>query len=339
MIPMRLVNSIVLVGLCGMLARCDDSSEMVVAPAPAAIETQLEQAELLLSHGQSAEAARVVTHLLESTPADWRVHDVTARIRLFDAMQARKDGLMDRAGEALASSVDAYRAATAAAPSLAGLHQSAASAAFMAGEHGQATDWFRRAMELDPDDPRPPLFLAQLVFESDPAEAGRLLGRAIALDPTIAEAHASIALLEASNGQEEAALAAMATALSCGEPSPALRVVQAKMYRTLGNPARGVEVLLALPIAARGDEATAGELAECWELLGRPDRSADAWAICFSANAHRTDAWVFALRAARCHLAAGDRSAAAGCIAQAEMLSAPRDRVDALRKQASDQRD
>jgi Flp pilus assembly protein TadD len=298
------------------------------------ITARLDRAELLLSLGKSSDAATMAAELLAAAERDWRVHDVIARVHLHDALRLRREGLMDHSAEELAASVEAYRAATALAPSLAGLHQSAANAASMAGKHEQAIDWFEHAMELDSTDPRAPLCLAQLIFDADPTQARRLLEKALALDPSIAEAHASVALLEATEGREEAATAAMANALACGEAGPAIRVVQAKMYRLLENPARGVEILLALPVTARGEEATATELARCWQSLGRADRAADAWGVCFTANAHRTDAWAFALKAAEAHLLAGNRASAASCIAQAEMLSAPPERLEAVRKLA-----
>ncbi|MDP6311180.1 MAG: hypothetical protein QF781_03365 [Phycisphaerales bacterium] len=338
MIPTRLLNSVLLAGVCMAGVRCGDTPE----PADKSvtdITSRLDRAELLLSLGKPSDAAIVAAELLGATERDWRVHDVIARIHLHDALRFRREGLMGNSAEELTASVKAYRVATTLAPSLAGLHQSAANAASMAGEHEQAIDWFEHAMELDSTDPRAPLCLAQLIFDSDPPQARRLLEGALALDPSIAEAHASVALLEATKGREEAATAAMANALACGEAGPAIRVVQAKMYRLLNSPERGVEILLALPVAARGEEATATELARCWQLLGRPDRAADVWVACFAANAHRTDAWVFALKAAEAHLLAGDRASAASCIAQAEMLSAPPERVEAVRKLARVQGD
>jgi tetratricopeptide (TPR) repeat protein len=331
---MRFVNSLVLVGVCVLGVRCGESPEE--PPAVPVIAT-LDRGELLLSYGKGTDAAVVAALLRERDAGNWRVHDLTARIHLHEALRLRDEGLMEHAAEELAAVVAAYRAATTLAPDISGLHQSAASAAHMAGEHEQSAIWFREAMALNGDDPRPPLCLAQLVFDSDPAEARRLLDRVIVLDSSIAEAHASVALLEAIAGREASALAAMATALRCGAHGPDIRVVQARMHRVLGGPGRGVEVLYGLSARERASEAAATELVRCWEALGRPDRVADAWAACFTANAHRTDAWTFALRAADAHLLAGDRPSAANCIAQAEMLSAPRELVEAVRQRASDQ--
>ena len=336
---MRIVSSLLLAAVCGAGLRCGETPEPAEAPDPAAITERLDRGEQFLSLGKPKDAAIVAAELQATHGQDWRVHDLVARIHLHEALRLREAGLMRQSEGELASAVAAYRSATTLAPTLAGLHQSAARTAHMAGEPTQSEAWFRRSIELDANDPRPPLCLAQLMFESDPQEARRLLDRAITLDPNIPEAHASLALLEAIEGREAAATDAMARAVSGSNQSAAIRVVQARMYRLLGDPARGVEVLLTLPTEAASEEAIATELAACWQALERPDRVADVWSACFTANAHRTDAWIFALRAADAHLLAGDRPSAASCIAQAEMCSAPPDRVEAVRSRAAAQVD
>jgi len=331
MIPTSVLNSMLVAVVCMGGVRCGDSADV---GADTSAPASLDRGELLLAYAKVEEAAIVAAALRAQDGGNWRVHDLTARIHLHEALRLRDEGLMAHADVELASAVTSYRIATELAPDVAGLHQSAANTAHMAGDTEQSAAWFRAAMALDADDPRPPLCLAQLVFESHPEEARQLLDRVIALDDRIAEAHASVALLEAIAGREEAAYASMSTALSCGSFGPAVRVVQARMHRILGGPSRGVEVLFGLSAQQRASEQVATELARCWEALGRPDRVADAWSACFAANAHRTDAWMFALWAADAHLTAGDRLAAARCLDQAEMLSAPQGSIDALRRRA-----
>ena len=307
-------------------------------PAEAAVDSihSVEYAERLLRAGQPEQAARSAKALLATSKDDWRVYDVLARVQLQRALALQDQGLMDRGAETMSDALERYRDAITCAPDVKGLTLSGGSTAQLAGDLDQAEAWFREAMRLDPDDPRPPMYIAQLVFESDAAEARSLLEQAIELDPYVAEAHASLALLEAQESHEEVAEAHLKRALACDRGTP-IRVVQARVYRTLGDPARGVQVLTALPRGALGAEAAAAELAACWEALDRPDRAAEAWEACFGANAHRSDAWRYAISAAKAHLAAGDRAAASRLIEQAELLSPPAAEIAQVRAAASAQ--
>lgn len=332
MIQMRVMASALIVAL-SLIAACE---EPVEHETRVDLTNRVDRAEQLLSAGKAVEAGAIVDILLGQYSDDWRVHDLAARIHLQQGIRLRDDGLIEQSQAELLQAVSAYQKATALVPALAGLYTSAGNAAVMAGDKQQANVWYRDAIGLDAEDVRPPLYLAQLVFDESPAEARELLEWVISMDSNIAEAHASIALLNAIDGDAEAAKAAMFEALR-SDRGPAIRVVQARMFRTLGEPGRGVEILLATEYHGRTTEAAASELAACWEAIGRPDRSAQAWDDCFGANAHRTDAWRFALNAARAHLEAGDRSGAARSIGQAEMLSAPVDELAAVRALAASQ--
>lgn len=332
MIPMRIISSVAVLAL-SLNGACDRTAEPeAIADAPGRID----RAEQLLSAGKSAEAGVIVDRLLEHKHDDWRIYELSARVHLQQGIRLQDQGLMEPSHAALTRSVGAYRNATGLKPAVAGLYTSAGNAAVMAGDTEQAKSWYRQAIGLDAQDVRPPLYLAQLEFNENPAKARELLAWVVSMDSNIAEAHASIALLHAIDGNEHAAEAAMSEALR-SDRGPAIRVVQARVFRTLGQPSRGVEVLLALDGPARSTEPAATELAACWAAIDRPDRSADAWDDCFSANAHRTDAWRYALNAARAHLEAGNRPAAARGIEQAEMLSAPASEVAAVRAAAARQ--
>jgi tetratricopeptide (TPR) repeat protein len=334
MIPMRLICSAAVVTL-SLIVGCDTAADPQVQTDATA---RVDRAEQLLSAGKAKDADAVVDGLLEQHSDDWRVHDLSARVYLQQGLRLQDEGLMEQSHAALVKAVAAYRNATNLVPALAGLYTSAGNAAVMAGDEEQAKIWFREAIGLDAEDVRPSLYLAQLVFEDDPSEARSLLDWVLSMDSSVPEAHASIALLNAINGDAAAAEAAMAEALR-RDRAPSIRVVQARMFRMLGEPSRGVEVLLVIEPSARTTEAAAAELAACWGAIGRPDRVADAWDACFSANAHRTDAWRYALNAARAHLEAGNRSAAARSVEQAEMLSAPASEVAKVRATAARQID
>jgi hypothetical protein len=107
------------------------------------------------------------------------------------------------------------------------------------------------------------------------------------------------------------------------------------MHRILGEPQRGAEILLALPPADRAMESTTTELARCWGDIGQHARAADAWAACYHSLAHRSDAWRFALEAAKSSLRAGNQPRAASFLDQAVYLSAPPAEVEAARRTQS----
>ncbi len=293
---------------------------------------QLTRADALLGAGRTDDAYRVAAALVSEGPGDWRSHELMARVHMQQALALRTEGLMEESASSLARAADAYQASIATEPDVAGLFRSGADAAQMAGRVDVAVRWYERSIALDPTDPRTPLRLAQVVFESDPARARALLVGVLAMDDSIPEAHASIALLDAQEGDEQAARERMKRAVELATDVPAIRVVQARMLRLLGQPQRGAEILLALPPVDRSAEPTALELARCWAAVGRHAAAADAWDDCFRRNAYRTDAWRFVLFAAEASMRAGDEPRAAGLLEQAAYLSAPQQQVEAVRR-------
>jgi tetratricopeptide (TPR) repeat protein len=318
-----------------LLGGCDQTSSQSELPLATLSEEghrQLVRAEQLLGAGQTGDVLTIAKTLTMEAPGDWRSHELLARACMQRALSQQGQGLIEQSNKAFGETVAAYAVATERAGTIGGLYRSAADAAQMSGQSDQARAWYERAMELEPTDPRSPLRLAQVVFERDPEAARRLLERVLTLDASIPEAHASLALLDAQQGDVQAARGRMRTAVDLATDVVAIRIVQARMHRVLGEPRRGVEILLALPSVDRAAEPTATELARCWAAIGQHSRAADAWAACFHAMAHRSDAWRFALEAAKSSLRAGERPRAAGFLDQAVYLSAPPDLIKAARK-------
>jgi len=327
-----IARSIVAAVLCAGPPGCSREQPEAEASAALPIEDRLARAEQMLTYGRLDPAEQLAEAITTDAADDWRGHDLLARVHLQRALDFEEAGLINRAETRMQRATNAYRAATVTAPPIAGLWRSAGDAAQMAGQIEQANTWYEHALSLQPDDVRTLLRLAQLRFAGDPAESRRLLERVVHLDPLIPESHASLALLDASEGAGEAALEKVAHAVDLDRMNPQLRIVQARVHRVLGDFASGVEILLALPPAAQSGLAATEELAACWNALGRHDREADAWAACFNAHAHRSDAWRYALNAGSAALASGNRPRAAGLFQQAEMLSAPAGEVDAARR-------
>jgi len=292
-----------------------------------------------LSLGELDAAGREADALVVSAPGDWRSHDLAARVLLGRAVIAERDGRVAAVAKLMREAADAYHRAIGCEPRIAGLWRNAADAAWLAGDRAEAVASYEQAMALAPDDPRAHLRLAQAAFEKAPDEARSLLQQVISLDASIAEAHASLALLDAQQGDSGNATHRIMHAVELAPDNAAIRTVQARVHRLLGNPAVGIEVLLAVPEGGRRTEPASEELASCWTAVGRRDRAADAWEACFRANAHRTDAWRFAVLAAEAALDAGDRGRAAALLDHAAMAGAPAASVTAIRARAATRED
>ena len=336
MIPVTSVASAFV--CCVLLSSCDRPEDQPVSESSALSESgelQLERAEQFLGAGQTDEVLHIATELTTSASGDWRSHELLARAHMQRALTLQHEGLIELSSASLGKAVDGYARALPLADGIGGLYRSAADAAHMHGQTELAIAWYEQAIEIDPDDPRSPLRLAQVIFESHPDEARALLNRVVQLNTSIPEAYASLSLLDATQGDIASARSHMKHAVAMATDVAAIRIVQARMHRMLGEPQRGAEILLALPSADRAMESTTTELARCWGDLGQHARAADAWAACYHSLAHRSDAWRFALEAAKSSLRAGNKPRAASFLDQAVYLSAPPAEVEAARRTQS----
>lgn len=304
---------------CALALAC---SRDVEQPRPLD-QAVLDRAERLMQVGRVEDAAPLAARLVESHPEDWRVHDLQARIHLRRSISERTLGRMDQWARHISAAVDAYAVGLEAGPDSAGLHRSAAEVAQSAGRVQEARDWYRTAIALDPQHPRPLFCLAQMDMESDPQGAVSLLEQVIALEPSFAEAHASLAVLSAQAGRADEAEAHVARAIAIAPDAPSIRLAQARMYRMLGAHTDAVAILTALDPVSQASEPHTWEAARNWAALDRFDRVADAWTACLAAHAHRSDAWRFAIEAARARVRVGDLPAAAVLLDQAQVLGAP----------------
>ena len=336
MIPVTSVASAFV--CCVLLSSCDRPEDQPVSESSALSESgelQLERAEQFLGAGQTDEVLHIATELTTSASGDWRSHELLARAHMQRALTLQHEGLIELSSASLGKAVDGYARALPLADGIGGLYRSAADAAHMHGQTELAIAWYEQAIEIDPDDPRSPLRLAQVIFESHPDEARALLNRVVQLNTSIPEAYASLSLLDATQGDIASARSHMKHAVAMATDVAAIRIVQARMHRMLGEPQRGAEILLALPPADRAMESTTTELARCWGDVGQHARAADAWAACYHSLAHRSDAWRFALEAAKSSLRAGNKPRAASFLDQAVYLSAPPAEVEAARRTQS----
>lgn len=279
----------------------------------------LETAQLYLDASQFDHAEAIAIAAQMSAPDDGDIHELLARIDFGRGMAQRTDGLIDASNATLAQALDHWWEACARSPQSGPMHVSAGDVASMLGRHEAARHFYGKALEIDGDGGRAALCMAQLLMAED-AHRARALLQSVTDAGAVPEAHASLALLLARDGDAPGAREQLGRAVAIAPHAVSVRVMQARVERLLGDPSRGIEVLSGLDDDAEGDQTVAWERAACWTALGRHRRAADAWVVCFHANAHRTDAGAIALQAAEAWEAAGDAQGAAVWHRQARLL-------------------
>lgn len=304
MIRARL-NLLPAVVLCLTMGGCDAEAPSSPAATGTSRATLL-TAQRYVDAGQFDQADAILVAARASWPEDPGVHELLARVDFGRGLQLQNVGLMDRGKAALTEALAHWTRACALVPDEALMRVSAGDVAAMIGHTAQARSFYAAALQLDPTAGRAALCLAQLEMDDDPVYAGELLQQAMAHAGDVPEVHASLALLHARNNAPKAARTAIARAVELGPDLPSIRVMQARIERLLGNPTRAVEVISALGPNAAGNRGVAWEAAACWNAIDRPDRAAEAWVVCFMANAHQSDAGALAVNAAQAFEQSGD---------------------------------
>lgn len=295
-----------------MLASCGEgdqpgsssTSQNQASPSQDRIDASLAAAEQYFDNGENEKAETILATLLKRAPDQPRAHELLASIEIAraDACAQRGDG--EGAKEAFAQAYDHYEIVIEGSPPNAGLEQSAGRVAIAAGETDAALAHFRRAGDIDSADPSNPLLEANLLLQLKRLDEARAaIDRAVKLDGEEPYALATLAMVLHAQGEAELALQKIAEARELARPNDelAIRVVEARLHRLLGDPERALALLLPLSGSQRAEQAVASEIAESAVANGDHKRAFDAWA-------HRyqlTKDWNAALHAARQALAAG----------------------------------
>ena len=317
----------------GCLSGCgQDPTEDKAPPLSGeSIRHSLEAAESYLTSGDEGRARSILSKIIEKAPADGRGYEMMGRLELRRGIELREMGLIDSSREQFRDSYRWYEKALPFMADSGGLHQSAGEVAQLAGLETEALSLYEKAIELQPDNPKPSLCAAQLLLESQPERAEFILRSVLEKHPDQSHALATLALACQSLGQTEVAAEMASRALSLAGDEVAVRIVIARVHRLSGREREALELLLALPDDVRGKESAASEIASCWLAIGQPSNAAEAWAGCFRANAFRVDAWRYALRAAEAMAMAKQEAMAASWLEQAVMLDAPENELDLAR--------
>ena len=305
------------------------SSTAAARPDAGSMKISLEAAEQYLVAGDLVEAEAIARRMVDSAPDSLDSHELLGRVLIAWAIRLRDSGMAKAAREQWTEASEQYEQVVRLAPESSGLHQSAGEVAQMAGRGGLAVELYRRAGELDPSDPRPALYVAQLlVADGDTVAAREWIDRVLALVPEQGHALATLAVIEMEEGRWDEAKASVARAIVSQPDDLGIRTMQTRIHRRSGDPERGLELLLGLPDSSRATEAVTEEIATCWLELDRPEQAATAWERCDGASGPR--AGFIALRAAEAWLAADRPIEAQAWIEQAELAGVPREQLEAL---------
>jgi tetratricopeptide (TPR) repeat protein len=296
------------------------------------VQASLVAAEEYLAGGDLQKAEAILVVLLDRAPDDPRGHELYGRLLAQRAMEAQQQGTPEtQVQELFAESYAQYRAAVELGPSSAGLSQSAGEIAHAAGLIDEALRHYLEAGRLRPLDPKPPLWAAQvLLARGEHDAADQQIRRVLQLDPDLAYAHATLAMIELDRSQYDRALSHIDQARRIEPSNLGFRAQAARIQRRHGAPRRGLELLLPLDPARRGSEFVTYEIAQCHAALGEHERAARAWELCFEANMQPQRRWVAAVGAGHAWLDAGQPDSAVMWLERAQLLAPDAQRVRAL---------
>jgi tetratricopeptide (TPR) repeat protein len=148
----------------------------------------------------------------------------------------------------------------------------------MADRPDLALDHFGAAARLDPTNPQPLLYAAQINLRSGRLDqAASRLDRVLELEPGLPVALATLAAVELQRENEQRAIELADRALRLEPANLDLRVQAAKIRRKAGRPQAALELLVGLSPKQRGTSAVTYELAAAYEAAEMHDPALASW--------------------------------------------------------------
>lgn len=194
----------------GMDERAGAAAREAAERLPDRVETQIELARALRAGGQHERALETLDRALERH----------GRSIELEAEHALSLGLAGRVEEALAELDRAIERA----PDAAQLHAAVAALAFQQGDAERGSHAVERALELSPDDPRPLKLRASFTASQGQLGHARVdLERYLAERPSDAEAHFTLGVIRAADGDSDAAIQSYRRAVELDERQFAAR--------------------------------------------------------------------------------------------------------------------
>ncbi len=223
--------------------------------------------------------------LLKKSPDSPQGWQLLGEVQSTQALMARDQGRADEFIERINHAAAAYAQAVRRSPENAPLHHAAAVVFDLAGKSKDALALYQRASDLEPQNTQFLLYLAQAMTRAEEyTKATATLARLLKIDPSEAWGYACLAEIDLAEKHTSMALDHIRKAREIDPDQKAFRITEAKVLRRSGKPRDALELLLALPEAETVAEAPTFELATSYEMIGRPDKAAEAWERCYRSN-------------------------------------------------------
>lgn len=307
----------------GNAAAASPTSPNEPPPTAAQIAAALDAANEYLSADHFTEAELILLKLIERAPKNLSAQEMLGQLRLRQGLAAQEAGQTAVAERYFQQADEAYRRIVELDPTNAGLRQSAGEIALLAGRSARALELFREAETLDPENPKHPLYAAQMLTQMERYDEARIaIERVITLDFDEPYAYATLAAIELEEGNFDLALEAIREARLISPQELGFRVVEAKVLRRSGQPEAALALLVPLKGELATEEMVVHERAASHTALGQHTAAAAVWAARCRAVPGE---WRSALRAAESYLAAGDRMTAMTYVELAALI-APHER-------------
>ncbi|MCH7547402.1 MAG: tetratricopeptide repeat protein [Planctomycetes bacterium] len=293
------------------IATPDEPPTQSATIPPENIEASLKAADQYFSTGELDKARAILEVLVERAPREGPARELYGQVLALLALQAGPEIGASQIQELLENAYEQYRVACDITPDSPGLHHSAGMIANEAGRREDALEHFLIAGRLDPLNPQPPTFAAQLLIQLDRLdEAHQQLTAALKIDKDEPVIYASLAIIAMKGKQFAEALSLIREARSIDPRHLGLLAQESRIHRESGEPRRGLEGLIALNEYQRSHVAIAAEIASGYEAIGEPTRAAEAWEHRYNLLVDQPDRWRDALRAGQIYLRAGKRELA-----------------------------
>ena len=285
------------------------TSDATATEALDALAASLDAAAQYVNADREDEAAKILEAAAEKFPDEPQVLRQLYEVRLHQSRTADAYAII----QDLIATFDRQDAE---------LRFNAGVVANMLGKTDESIVHFQKAAELDPTNPKHPLYLAQMLIKThEYTQAQTHLLRCIHLDPTIHQAWGTLAEINLIENQLDMAEQNLGRARKLAPEFPKWRLLEAKVLRRRGKPEEAVTLLSALPDRERYTQDVVDEIAQCWALMGSPARAAQEHVNFLN---RVPDAWESAVAAARYFLVADDPDRARQWTAYAQRL-APED--------------
>jgi len=276
----------------------------------AAAQTQLEELQQRFNqiagdHADTSQILHEAQRLVERYPQ-------YAPARTFLGQGLIHRGQFEQAYEQLGLSLDLN-------PQQPEVHLLAGTLGYQLKRFDRAIGHYSMAVGMVPSNPRYRLHLAQAYLRQRKTDQARdELLTALKIDSTMHEAYASLADLYAQQNKLHLALAQIQKAIQYtppGSPQDQRSYYTRRKAKLLLRDNRPEEALMSLQnIGPRGqsDPAVMDDMANCWSMLGKPERAAQMFERGLAVDPSR---WVFAAKAALWRIKSHDPEAARGHLA------------------------